>query len=194
MADAKHGLGRWFLIAFGGIVIGMGLIGPKLISHRCRCGRVNGTKIEINGNIKTALGQFEVNIGRFPTTAEGLKALVECPSTIPLKDWQDPYMETMPKDSWGKEFRYVCPSTHSGLFYDLASAGSDGRFDTRDDIANYPLPDPGFLLKAWDWAKEHRKALARLSIFAGMVLSLTLILHVHRKDRPRKPDEIAQNG
>lgn len=113
----------------------VGLVGPKL-AQRARRAKINATKIEINGNIKTALGQFEVNVGRFPTTAEGLAALVERPSDIPESTWQDPYMETVPKDAWGKEFRYVCPSEKKGKDFDLVSAGPDGKFDSTDDITN----------------------------------------------------------
>lgn len=115
----------------------VGLVGPKLAT-KARRARINATKIMINGNLKTALGQFEVNVGRFPTTAEGLKALVERPSEIPEATYQDAYMETMPKDGWGKEFRYVCPSEKQHKDFDIISAGPDGKFDTPDDINNDP--------------------------------------------------------
>lgn len=113
----------------------VGLVGPKL-AQRARRAKINATKIEIQGNIKTALGQFEVNVGRFPTTGEGLAALVERPNEIPESTWQDPYMEALPRDAWGKEFRYVCPSEKKNKDYDLISAGPDGRFDSGDDISN----------------------------------------------------------
>lgn len=128
-------MGAWGLFLFIIVLVGLiGLIGPKLVPRRHVV--INATKVAINGNIRTALGQFEVNVGRFPTTAEGLKALVECPPTIPLAKWQDPYMETFPKDAWGQEFRYTCPSPNKEKDYDLISAGKDGIFGTRDDITN----------------------------------------------------------
>lgn len=199
MANAKRRTGSWPMIAFGGIIL-LILIAPGFIlpwtpsAQRVRRAKVNATKIEIHGNIKTALGQFEVNIGRFPTTAEGLKALVECPPTIQPKDWQDAYMETIPKDAWGRDFRYACPSTHPGLYFDLASAGPDGQFDTRDDIANYPLPDPGFVLRAWDWARERQSTLVKFAFFAAALLCLALILRAQHQDQPKATEEIEGNG
>ena len=114
----------------------VGLVGPRLASKAKRA-KINATKIEIN-NIKTALGSFEVNVGDFPSTSQGLKSLVERPSDIPEATWQDRYMDTMPRDSWGKEFRYACPSDKKGKDYDLTSAGPDGKFDSPDDITNDP--------------------------------------------------------
>jgi general secretion pathway protein G len=129
-------LKAWMILLFS-IVLLIGIVGwlgPKFASRPHVV--INATKVEINGNLKTALGQFEVNIGRFPTTAEGLKALVERPTSITLEKWQDPYMDSFPKDAWGHEFRYICPSPNKAKDYDLTSAGPDGIFGTRDDITN----------------------------------------------------------
>lgn len=88
--------------------------------------------------IKTALGNYEVNIGSFPTTAQGLQALVNCPSDVSKKDWvNEKYMETIPTDIWRTEFQYACPSKTPGRDYDLISAGPDKKFGTEDDIV-YP--------------------------------------------------------
>ena len=112
----------------------MGLVVPKM-ADKVKRTKINATKIEMN-TIKTEMIQFDANVGRYPTTAEGLAALVERPSEIPESSWQDQYLEAMPKDAWHRDFRYVCPSEKKGKDYDLASPGPDGKFDTTDDITN----------------------------------------------------------
>lgn len=89
------------------------------------------TRIEM-ASIKTALGQFEVNTGELPTTAQGLRALIECPGNLPAAKWVK-CMDKYPFDAWGREFKYACPG-ENGRDYDLISAGKDGRFGTADDL------------------------------------------------------------
>jgi general secretion pathway protein G len=84
-------------------------------------------------NIKTALAVFEVDVGRFPTTAEGLAALLKCPKGLGAT-WQGPYLEKMPTDRWGHDYVYVMPGTDDPTAYDLISAGPDGELGTADDI------------------------------------------------------------
>jgi general secretion pathway protein G len=66
-------------------------------------------------NIKTALGTFEVENGRYPTTEEGLQALVTNPGN--LKDWSQG-LEKVPMSPWGQAYIYRCPGS-SGADYDL---------------------------------------------------------------------------
>lgn len=92
------------------------------------------TKLQMSA-IKTALGNYEVRVGSFPTTAQGLQALVSCPSDVPKAKWgNEKYMDRLPVDGWERPFRYACPSTDPGRAYDLISAGSDRKFGTKDDI------------------------------------------------------------
>jgi general secretion pathway protein G len=116
----------------------VGLVGPRLAS-KAKSAKKNATKIEIH-NVKTALGNFEVNVGRFPSTAEGLAALVERPSEVAESQWEGPYMDTIPKDSWGNAFRYVQPSEKKNKDYDLISGGPDGKLDTAEDNITNDLP------------------------------------------------------
>ena len=110
------------------------VIGPRLVG-KSKKAKVNTTKIQMSA-LKTTLQAFEVNCDRFPTTSEGLKALLTRPSSIPESRWEDKYVDSMPLDAWRKEFKYTCPSAH-GMDYDLVSAGSDDQFGTKDDITNY---------------------------------------------------------
>lgn len=116
------------------IMILASVAGPRLVG-KANQARVNTTKIAING-VKTALGNYEVQVGSFPTTAQGLSALVTRPSDVAEDQWKEKYIDDLPKDAWGREFKYECPSTHQ-KDYDLISAGKDGKFGTADDITNF---------------------------------------------------------
>ena len=87
-------------------------------------------------NIELALDVFEVDCGRFPSTEEGLRALIEQPSNA--IDWQGPYLKRgMPKDRWGNPYLYRYPGQHNVSSYDLYSCGPDGQEGGADDIDNW---------------------------------------------------------
>jgi general secretion pathway protein G len=77
-------------------------------------------------NLKTVLQAFETDNGRFPTTAEGLNALVQKPSGN-LPGWKSPYIDKLPKDPWDHDYVYRSPG-NNGKEYDLYSeGGTDGK-------------------------------------------------------------------
>jgi len=77
--------------------------------------------------IESALGMFKVDNGFFPSTEQGLKALVEKPSTgrIPSKFAEGGYLKKVPVDPWGSAYAYLSPGAHGT--YDLLSYGADGQ-------------------------------------------------------------------
>lgn len=90
-------------------------------------------QIELFG---AALDQFRLDVGRYPTTMEGLSALREDVSGT--GQWRGPYIKKeLPKDPWGKEFVYTSPGEHDE--YDIVSLGSDnargGDGDARDIVS-----------------------------------------------------------
>ena len=89
-------------------------------------------------NFKTGLNSFELDNGRFPTTTEGLDALVNRPATNSSL-WKGPYLEgnVIPKDPWGHGYTYRFPGTFNADGYDLISSGRDGQEGSADDIANF---------------------------------------------------------
>ena len=97
------------------------LVGPRLF------GKVTGARqkaakaqIEMFG---TALDTFRLDVGRYPTMEEGLKALREKPSGT--EGWQGPYLpKEIPVDPWNRPYIYRCPGDHGD--YDLLSYGLDG--------------------------------------------------------------------
>ena len=79
-------------------------------------------------SIETALKLYKLDNGNYPTTEQGIAALVEKPSTEPVPlNWKEKgYLEKakVPKDPWGKEYLYLSPGIHDD--YDLISYGADG--------------------------------------------------------------------
>src|SRR5688572_19193160 len=74
---------------------------PRLVG-RSESAKITTTEADIKGNIGLALRLYEVDNGRYPVTAQGLRALIEKPNSPPLpKNWKGPYLEEMPKDPWG---------------------------------------------------------------------------------------------
>jgi general secretion pathway protein G len=100
--------------------------------------RISGAKASL-ANLSIALSNFEQECGRYPSTADGLQALLARPSWA--KNWYGPYVEAIAlHDPWGRPFIYRCPGTiHPGGF-DLVSLGADGVEGTADDlVAQVPL-------------------------------------------------------
>jgi general secretion pathway protein G len=84
--------------------------------------------------VGSALATYMLNNMNYPTTSQGLKALVEKPGTEPVpRRWQ-PLLKKFPNDPWGKPFVYVSPGTKNPDSYDIFSAGPDRKEGTDDDV------------------------------------------------------------
>jgi general secretion pathway protein G len=101
-------------------------------------GRVTAAATQIS-TFKTALDAFEVDMGYYPKGRNGLADLIVQPRDG--ANWHGPYLQSdaVPKDPWGNDYLYECPGRHNPSFYDLSSAGPDGRFGTDDDICNWTI-------------------------------------------------------
>jgi general secretion pathway protein G len=87
-------------------------------------------------SLGVALGAFEVDNGRYPTSAEGLAALSVAPGG--LTNWHGPYIERpVVNDPWGNPYVYACPGTHNTDGYDLHSFGPSGQDGAEDNIDNW---------------------------------------------------------
>jgi general secretion pathway protein G len=107
---------------------------PKF-TKRSEQARIAAAKTDI-ANLETVLDAFEVDVGRYPTTEEGLRALMEPPSNA--KDWKGPYLKRpVVNDPWGNPYVYRCPGQHNTSSYDLLSFGPDGQEGGGDDIDNW---------------------------------------------------------
>jgi general secretion pathway protein G len=105
------------------IIIGLlaALVGPRLFG-KVSLARQKAAKAQIE-LFGTALDTFRLDIGKYPTTEEGLKALREKPSGA--EGWQGPYLpKEIPVDPWGRAYVYKSPGQQGD--YDLISYGLDG--------------------------------------------------------------------
>jgi general secretion pathway protein G len=91
------------------------------------------------GLFKTPLQMYQMAIGSFPTTTQGLEALRSAPGDLPNSSkWDGPYLDSaVPMDSWGNPYQYVSPGEHNRDGYDVWSFGPDGVNGTDDDIGNW---------------------------------------------------------
>jgi general secretion pathway protein G len=79
----------------------------------------------------TALEIYHADNGFYPTTQQGLQALLSEPNSPPIpRNWQGPYLrnrKTVPLDPWGNEYVYISPGDYNPTSFDLFSYGKDGR-------------------------------------------------------------------
>ncbi|MDF9392820.1 MULTISPECIES: type II secretion system major pseudopilin GspG [Methylococcus] len=104
-------------------IIGLlaGLIGPQVMKHLGES-KSKTARLQIE-ELASSLDMYKLDVGRYPTTDEGLNALIEQPSTARV--WNGPYLrkKKVPLDPWNNPFHYVSPGQHGK--YDLWSLGQD---------------------------------------------------------------------
>ncbi len=100
------------------------LVVPKLMTRPDEA-RVVAAKQDIQ-TILQALKIYRLDNGRYPTTEQGLQALVKKPTTDPVpKNWKEEgYVEKPPRDPWGTAYQYLQPGAHGEI--DVFSLGADG--------------------------------------------------------------------
>lgn len=89
--------------------------------------------------LESALDMYKLDNGRYPTTEQGLQALVSKPSAQPEPRSypQDGYIRRLPQDPWGSDYQLLSPGQHGQV--DIFSYGPDGMPDTEDDIGNWNI-------------------------------------------------------
>ena len=102
------------------------LVGPRIIGQSDKA-KIDDTKVQIR-NLENALKFYKLDNGVYPTTEQGLQALIEKPTVgqIPKNYREGGYLESkkVPKDPWGNDFVFLAPGEHGD--YDLCSYGADG--------------------------------------------------------------------
>ncbi|MBL9214842.1 MAG: type II secretion system major pseudopilin GspG [Opitutaceae bacterium] len=97
-------------------------------------------RIFVTESLKLPLTRYNIDTGSFPTTAEGLQALVSAPANR-AERWRGPYIEApggrLPVDPWGEPYLYRYPGTKNKEGYDVLSKGPDKTEGTADDIGNW---------------------------------------------------------
>lgn len=117
------------------IIIGalVAMVMPRL-AGRSEQAKAGAAKADISANIATGLKLYELDNGKFPTSDEGLSALLTKPASA--QNWNGPYIEKKPIDPWGREYQYKSPGAHRTYDYDLYSLGHDGQ-ESADDVKNW---------------------------------------------------------
>jgi general secretion pathway protein G len=112
------------------------MVVPRL-TGRSEEARIGAAKADIKGNLSLALRLYEMDTGRYPTTDQGLNALLGKPSAPPVpENWKGPYIEQDPLDPWKRRYEYRYPGSHPPRDYDLYSLGPDGE-ESKDDVTNW---------------------------------------------------------
>jgi general secretion pathway protein G len=117
------------------LVLLASIIGPRVIGY-LGSSRSKTAKIQIE-SLVTSLELFHVDVGRYPTTAEGLAALVKTQAKIP--NWNGPYITkgSVPPDPWGVAYHYESPGKTAPFdLYTLGRDGKEGGSDEDADIRN----------------------------------------------------------
>jgi general secretion pathway protein G len=105
------------------IALIMSLVGPRVLNYLTES-KVKAARIQIQ-SFSSALDLLYLDTGRYPTTADGLAALVKPTSGLP--GWNGPYLKggSLPNDPWGKPYVYRSPAERSA--YEIVSYGADGQ-------------------------------------------------------------------
>ena len=119
--------GAFTLIEMMVVVVIIGIIAAVIVpqftgtTHDAKASTAKSNVAELGG----ALERFNIHMDRYPTTEEGLKALVEAPTGEETK-WRGPYITLLRADPWGNPFQYRNPGSHRPSGFDLWSRGADG--------------------------------------------------------------------
>lgn len=113
-----------------------GLVGPRVLNQ------LGGAKAKTAGvqiaDLDKSLELFKLDVGRYPTTEEGLNALVTRPGAV--NGWAGPYLKGgVPTDPWGHPYRYTSPGPNGGIeILSLGADGAPGGEGEAADIRNTP--------------------------------------------------------
>ena len=140
----RWGARGFTLIEIMVVVIIIGLLAAFIVPQIV--GQVDTAKIsKAKGDIQsleTALTMYRLDNSKYPTSEQGLAALVTQPTDPSIKHWRPGgYIQRISKDPWGNDYQYVYPGTH-GKEYDLFSFGADGVIGGEGidaDIGNWNL-------------------------------------------------------
>ncbi len=127
------------LVVVGILMLLVAMVAPRVIGSREQAD-INATRTQIS-NLENALRMYYLDCRRYPTTEEGLQALIERPAELAeTVQWNGPYLDadSVPLDPWGNEYQYEFPPTR-GTRSDVPNIWSLGPLGEDDDdiIANF---------------------------------------------------------
>ncbi|MFQ5637213.1 MAG: type II secretion system major pseudopilin GspG [bacterium] len=123
------------------IILGVlvALVVPQF-AGRTEQARRAAAQADINANIAMAMEMYFLDNGVYPTTEQGMAALLRIPDAPPIPlSWMGPYLKktTTLKDPWSQPYSYSSPGEHNPESYDLYSTGPDRQKGGGDDITNW---------------------------------------------------------
>ena len=136
----KHAQRGFSLIEIMVVVVILGILAalvvPKIINRPDEA-RVVKAKQDVLA-IQNALELYKLDNGFYPSTDQGLVALVEKPTSSPVpQDWKS-YLKTLPKDPWGREYLYLNPGQHGDIdVYTNGAHGESGGTGIDAEIGNW---------------------------------------------------------
>lgn len=138
--NRQHRQGGFTLIEIMVVVVILGILAavvvPRIMSRPDEA-RIVKARSDIQ-SLETALNLYRLDNYTYPTTDQGLQALVEKPASPEPQNWKEGgYLDRMPRDPWQRPYQYLNPGQHGEV--DIYSLGPDGRPGTDDDIGNWEL-------------------------------------------------------
>jgi general secretion pathway protein G len=129
------------LVVLGILAILLALAVPRILGTQKKA-NISATQSQVK-LLRSCLQRYILDMKEFPSTEQGLKALVKKPSDLSeakAKRWDGPYTESgeLPKDPWGNDYQYEYPPKHDTAdFPDIWSKGPDGEDGNEDDIVSW---------------------------------------------------------
>jgi general secretion pathway protein G len=120
------------------VILGLlaGLVGPQVMKY-LGSAKTDSARLQIE-DLAASLDLYRLEVGRYPTTQEGLEALVEAPPGA--SNWNGPYLKKrqIPKDPWGNEYHYRSPGEHGPFdLYSLGADDSEGGDGENQDVVSW---------------------------------------------------------
>ena len=111
------------LVVLGIIAMLAGIVGPQVMKHMGES-KTKAAKVQIE-DLAATLDMYKRDVGNYPSSDEGLKALIETPDSS--KRWNGPYLRKskIPLDPWQQEYHYVSPGEHGK--FDIYTFGADNK-------------------------------------------------------------------
>ncbi len=154
------------LVVLAILVLLVAMVAPRLLGTQKKA-NISAAKTQI-GLLKGSLERYALDMSGFPTTEQGLAALIQAPTedgtsmgmgtedvsvgmdtgttSTGSSNWAGPYVNSneLPKDPWGRPYQYEYPPTHgTGEYPDIWSYGPDGEDGTEDDIVSWTESQEG---------------------------------------------------
>ncbi len=121
------------------VIMGMlsAIVATNVMGQKSKA-EIETARINIK-NFQDSLELYRLDNHSYPTTEQGLDALVSKPtiSPVPKNYNENGYIRELPQDPWGNDYIYLNPGNHNPRSYDIYSAGPDGESDTEDDVGNW---------------------------------------------------------